>query len=377
MKLKFKASGREYFIFVLFCIVLLYFVSIAVLNIASFASDQMPHGFNPFPAFSPRYIVLTLMFFTLILVVIITSVSSLFLEREKGVGVTCGEKSDKGYSRWSTDKEMKTQLKHVKTSQANSEYAGVPLINNGEDMWVDDSEFHSLILGSTGSGKTQSMVLPTVKLLSKRGESMIVTDPKGEIYEQTANMLKSKGYNVVLLNFRDPQKGQAWNPLNLPYQLYINGNKDKSNELLSDLAMNILYDEKAQNQDPFWERTSADYFTGLALGLFEDASPEQININSINLISTVGEEKLGNTTYIKEYFGYKDPASPTYINVASTIMAPSDTKSSILSVFKQKISQFSSKENISEMLSHSDFEMKDIGRKKTAVFIVIQDEKKT
>ena len=58
-------------------------------------------------------------------------------------------------------------------------------------------------------------------------------------------------------------------------------------------------------------------------------------------------------------------------------MAPNETKSSILSVFKQKIKLFSSRENLSEMLSNSDFDMKDIGRKKTAVFIVVQDEKKT
>lgn len=377
MKLKFKATGRDYFIFTIFCIVLLYLVAIIVLNIASFASNQTFHGFNPFPAFSSKYILATIVGFIAILAFIITSVSSLFVERAKGIGISAEEKTDKGYSRWSTDKEMKKELELVKTRQEHSEYAGVPLINDGVNMWVDNSEFHSLIIGSTGSGKTQSMVLPTVKLLAKRGESMIVTDPKGEIYEKTAEMLRHKGYNVILLNFRDPQKGNSWNPLDLPYRLHQEGNKDKANELLDDLAMNILYDEKAQSQDPFWEKTSADYFTGLSLGLFEDADQSQINLNSINLMTTVGEEKLGNTTYIKEYFGYKDPASPAYVNVASTIMAPSDTKSSILSVFKQKIKLFSSRERLSEMLSHSDFDMKDIGRKKTAVFIVIQDEKKT
>ena len=232
-------------------------------------------------------------------------------------------------------------------------------------------------MGSTGAGKTQTMVQPMVRILAKKGESMIITDPKGEIYENNAEMLREKGYNIVLLNFRDPQKGSAWNPLGLPYQLYKSGNKDKANELLDDLAMNILYDDKAQSQDPFWEKTSADYFTGLALALFEDAKEEEINLNTINLMTTVGEEKIGNTTYIKEYFNYKDKASPAYINVSSTIMAPSDTKSSILSVFKQKIKLFSSRENLSEMLSHSDFDLKDIGRKKTAVFLVIQDEKKT
>ena len=94
-------------------------------------------------------------------------------------------------------------------------------------------------------------------------------------------------------------------------------------------------------------------------------------------MTTVGEEKIAGTTYIKEYFSYKDPAGPAYVNASSTLMAPSDTKGSILSVFKQKIKLFASRENMSEMLSHSDFNMDDIGRQKTAVFIVVQDEKKT
>ena len=161
----------------------------------------------------------------------------------------------------------------------------------------------------------------------------------------------------------------------MPYSLYKEGKKDKATELLDDLAKNILYDEANKNGDPFWENTSADYFAGLCLALFDDAREEQINLNTINLMTTVGENKLGGTTYMKEYFSDKDQGSPAYINVASTLMAPSETKGSILSVFKQKIKLFSSKENLSEMLSHTDFDMKDIGRKKTAVFIIIHDEK--
>ena len=272
---------------------------------------------------------------------------------------------------------MKQHLKKVDPKLETSDVAGIPLINNGKEIWVDAGEWHNLVIGSTASGKTESIVQPMVKTLAKAGESMIITDPKGEIYERNENELREKGYNIVLLNFRNPQNGNCWNPLTLPYSLYKAGNIDKATELLDDLAKNILYDESSKGQDPFWENTSADYFTGLSLALFEDAKEEQINLNTINLMTTVGEEKIGGTTIMKEYFSDKDQSSPAYINVASTLMAPADTKGSILSVFKQKIKIFSSKQNLSEMLSHSDFEMADIGRKKTAVFIIIHDEKKT
>ena len=336
MKLKFRADAQDVLIFVLFAIFLLYVVAIGVLNIPVLLNEGHFYGLNPFPAFGPQYLFTTLLFYILFLGGIFATVSSYFFEREEGFGFTTNKK-DKGYSRWAKEKEMKKELKYVNPSDPNSSVAGVPLILKDNEIWVDDGEYHNLVIGATGSGKTQTVIFPTVELLAKHKESMIITDPKGEIYEATANMLKDKGYNILLLNFRDPQQGNAWNPLSLPYNMYKSGNQDKAIELLDDLAANILYEENSGNADPFWEKTSADYFSGLSLGMFEDAKPEEVNINTISLMTTVGEEKCGGSTYAKEYFSFKDPASPAYVNASGTIMAPNETKGSIIAVFKQKI----------------------------------------
>lgn len=376
MKLKFRADSEDILIFVVFAIFLLYLVSLGVVNLSSLATNGYLSGLNPILAFSTEYITATITFYLLALLGLIISVSSRFFEMEKGFGFTT-EKKDKGYSRWAKEKEIKEELEQISIIQNRSNAAGVPLILNDKEMWVDNSEYHSLVIGATGSGKTQTVIFPTVYGLAKARESMVITDPKGEIYEKTSNMLRDKGYQILLLNFRDPQNGNAWNPMTLPYKMYKAGLQDKAIELLDDLALNILYDDSNKNADPFWEKTSADYFSGLALGLFEDAKEEEININSINLMSTVGEDKFGGSTYIKEYFNGKDPASAASINAAGTITAPSETKGSILSVFRQKVKLFASRENLSEMLSHSDIDLESIGEKPTAVFIVIQDEKKT
>lgn len=376
MKLKFTADPEDWLIFGIFAIFLLYVVCITVLNLSSLAVDGYLAGLNPFPAFGPKYITATLVFYFIALVALIASCKSYFFDREDGLGVSSSKKT-KGYSRWAKDKEMKKELVKVLPTDYTSDAAGVPLINNGKEIWVDNGEYHTLVIGATGSGKTQATIFPTVKTLMKKGESMVITDPKGEIYEETGEELKERGYNIILLNFRNPQKGNSWNPLTLPYNLYKNGNQDKAIELLDDLALNILYDESNTNADPFWEKTSADYFSGLALGMFEDATEDKININSISLSTTVGEEKFGGSNYAKEYFSAKDPTSAAYINASSTILSPNETRGSIIAVFKQKIKLFASRENLSEMLSRSDFDVADIGKQKTAVFIIIQDEKKT
>ncbi|MBE6139138.1 MAG: DUF87 domain-containing protein [Firmicutes bacterium] len=380
MKLRFRADAKDIVIFLIFAVAWLFVVSLAVANVSAFLNGET-FTINFLLGFTGSNIAATLIFFLAGIIAAFAGVKSVFFEKEDatGIGLSIGKKKEKNYARWAKDSEIEKGLdvKAVDPLSPKADAAGIPLKMTPKKVWVDNGGYHNLVIGSTGAGKTQTTVLPMVNLLAKHDESMIITDPKGEIYENTSNYLKSLGYNIVLLNFRDPQQGNAWNPMYLPYSLYKNGNIDKSVELLEDLAANILKDPSAKGQDPFWENTSADYFAGLACSLFEDAKEEEINLNSINLMTTVGEEKLANTTYVKDYFSYKDPASTAYTKASSTLMAPSETKGSILSVFKQRVQLFASRANLSEMLANNDFDMRDIGRKKTAVFIVIQDEKTT
>ena len=312
---------------------------------------------------------------------IFTSVSSYIFKKDKdgGFGIILKKKSSDGYSSWAKDKDIKEQsgIEKVDPLADTLDAAGIPLINNGKEMWVDNGEYHNLVIGSTGSGKTQTVVKPMVNLLAKKGESMIITDPKGEIYKYSASYLKEKGYKIIVLNFREPNRGNSWNPLTLPFKYYRAGNPDKAIELLNDVALNILYDPSNKNESDFWEKSAADYFSGLALGLFQDGKEEEVNLNSINVMSTVGEERYATSNYIKEYFGMKGEKSNAYMFASSTINAPNDTKGGLLATFRQKIRNFSTGEALSEMLSYSDFDMKDIGNGKTAVFMIIHDEKKT
>ena len=364
--------------FAVFAGFLLYLCAIITTNVSYFGKTGAFYGLNPIPGLT-EFFGATFLLFIIFIILIFTSVSSYVFERKKGIGIEVKDKEEKGYSRWAKDREMKSDKGVVEVSPTATELdaAGIPLVNDGKRLWVDNGEYHNLVIGSTGSGKSQTVVEPMVELLIKHGESMIITDPKGELYAAASDYMRERGYNVVVLNFREPQRGNSWNPLTLPYQYYKDGNVDKSTELLDDVASNILYDPNNKSGDPFWEKSAADYFSGICLGLFEDATPEQINLNSINYMSTMGEEKLGANTYIKEYFTLKGESSSAYISASNTFNAPTDTKGSILSVFRQKIKQFSTRENLSEMLSYSDFDMRNIGKEKTAVFIVIHDEKTT
>ena len=380
MKLKFRADKKDIVIFLIFCVVLLYLIAIAVLNLNSFATEGEFRGLNPFPAFSKEFILPTLVFYILSLVAIIAGCSSLFFDREEGFGITTEKKTkNDGYSKLMSESDMKKDygVKKVHLKDDSYDAGGIPIINNGKDAWVDDSgQPHALIMGASGSGKTQAFMFPLIRILGRHGESMIVTDPKGELYEKCGELLKEKGYKIILLNFRDPKEGAAWNPFSYPYRVYKEGNADKANELLQDLANNILIDPN-NKAEPFWEQTASNFFTGLSLGLFDDATEEEININSINMMAEVGEDRIGASNYIKEYFKSKGELSPAYIAAASCINAPNETRGGIMSTFRTKTRIFSSQEALSEMLSYSDFDIRDIGKEKTAVFLKVHDEKTT
>ncbi|HBA37267.1 MAG TPA: hypothetical protein DCY94_00960, partial [Firmicutes bacterium] len=245
MKLKIRVKKKDFLLFLAICGALLIGCAILAINFISLSEDGSLAGLNIFAHFNGKTLGLTLFLFIISLIVIFMSVSSTIFDFEKGwFGLDFGEKEEKGYNRWTTEKEMKEAfgIKKVPVNLPDSDAGGVVLVNDGKNMWVDDGEYHTLIIGQSGSGKTTALVDPQVYSLCKHGESMVITDPKGEIYRRHANRLKAKGYKLVVINFRDPKEGNAWNPLTIPYRMYKQGKSDKAKELLEDISQNILID---------------------------------------------------------------------------------------------------------------------------------------
>ena len=106
-------------------------------------------------------------------------------------------------TRWATIDEIRNSGTHINLSDDEYVTAGLPLISDGKEAYVDHKDTHSLIFGATGSKKTRLFCMPMINMFAKAGESFIVTDPKGELYAKTSGLVKSKGYKTVVLNFRN------------------------------------------------------------------------------------------------------------------------------------------------------------------------------
>lgn len=272
------------------------------------------------------------------------------------------------YARWSTQDEMKKYLKGVnlKTGVVKS---GLPIMYDDEYLYIDSRESHSLIVGATGCGKTQSVTLPMIKLGMMAGENLFINDINGELYNLTADKLTKEGYKVIVVNFDNANLGNSWNPLSFPYKLYKSGDKDRALELIEDLGYYIFTDRN-DTSDPFWVNSTIDYFTGLTLYLFENAKEEEINLNSIHTMSNSINSSNGKLSYADIFMSKLDRSSNIYFNLSGTLLAPTETRGSIVSVFNQKIKKYIVRESLCNMMSTSDFDITSIGKEKTALFIV-------
>ena len=97
-----------------------------------------------------------------------------------------------------------------------------------------------MLIAATRSGKSRKIFLPSIWSLAKSGESMVIGDPKGELYIASKERLEKEGYKVIALNFREPAKGNQWNMLYMAVRAVQEGNIPKAVECAWDIATTII-----------------------------------------------------------------------------------------------------------------------------------------
>ena len=170
-------------------------------------------------------------------------------------------------------------------------------------------------------------------------------------------------------------------------------NYSEAQELISDIAMRLCHEEDAR--DPFWSSSATTILEGYINFLLEEQTKdeneklhflpdEMINMRSVKMLHELGRNKSDIAKNAKcssnlEYYlkHYRKPTDMSFMKLNEFINAPENTRGSISAVFADKIKYFLTNEDILRMTSVSDFDLKQLGEKKTAIFIAIHDEKGT
>lgn len=280
-----------------------------------------------------------------------------------------------GSSRWATKKEIDKEFK-VWNIGSELKSGGIPITNLDGKFYYSDTFDHTLIIGSTGSGKTICEIMPLIFNLGYAGESMVINDTKGELYAHTYEFLKKRKYKIKVINLRDALCSDGWNPLHLPYKYYKEKNIDLAGDLIENFAKSLT--KNLSSKDMYWEKSATAVLTALCYAIIEDApSEEQAHLYSIyNLLVEHGAKNIDRFNSLDLYFQQKPMGSLSKMSYATGSFAKGETRATLFSVLATVIKMFSDT-GIANLTSRTDFELDDIGKEKTAVFLIIPDEKES
>lgn len=278
---------------------------------------------------------------------------------------------------------------------------------------------HTLVIGTTGSGKTTTFVNPTVQILSesKTKPSMLITDPKGELYQLHAKKLKMRGYTVKVLDLRNPYNSVRWNPLERAYlnyqrmlqledevivdekkgtytfdgkEYYNPKAKDTAIQVkkqqLNDLVYEDLHDittvlcPVTNKNEPMWESGARNFVLAIALAMLEDSAnaefgmtKEKYNFYSLMKVATNTDDECSE---MLNYFRGRSPLSKA-VSLSKQVLDSSDkTRGSYLSSTFDKISMFADL-SLCALTSENEIEFGEMGEQPIALFLQIPDEKET
>ena len=370
------------------------------------------------------------------------------LEKEGGgfLGSLFGGGGGKGvqqfYSnRWMGKDEMNRLYIYSRLSQISAckkTGALVRFEQIGQEIQVNmvSKDYHTIVLGTTGSGKTHGYVLPYVYTLGHSGQkpNMVVTDPKGEIYGFMAETLRKQGYDVQVFNLSEPTKSSRWNPFedswnkfqrahNLDKELKKHVGKDpKASGLriispqygnewyefnkiafpefeMADMEkktmkQRLLSEVEAEmkdisaaicpienERDPSWEMGARDMIHGTALAMLEDSLIPELGMtkakfnfyNIFKILSLRDNDPNASYATIKNYFEGRNKLSAAYQLASTVVTNAENTMKNFFGTITGKLSMFADK-GICYITSGTEMDFTNFVKKPVAFFLIIPDQ---
>lgn len=276
-----------------------------------------------------------------------------------------------GSARWATDQELK---KYLKTSGPGTIIGkskdNQPYILPVENKFEYQRNQNISIFGTTGSGKSHSFVRPNIL---QADTSYIITDPKQELYNSMSGYLRNKGYDVYKFNLVNMQDSNHWNPLMKKAGIHDFSVHDAV--MMSTSIIKNTHDPTEKKGDKFWDDTQIALMTALILyatKYFDPNHPDpekRYEPTFADILRFATHRPASALDYDFAHIPKTDPAYSSYMVYKQ---ANENVRTSIMISFGVTLQLFTSK-NLANLTSRSDFDLSDLGRKKTAIFVVISD----
>ena len=218
------------------------------------------------------------------------------------------------------------------------------------------------IYGASGSMKTRAFCVNRILQSAARGESLVITDPKSELYEKTSEYLRSQGYEVKVFNLVAPEASDSWNCL-----CEIEGE-----ELMAQLFCDVIIKNTGSERgDHFWDSAEMNLLKALVLYVERGFKPEEKNIGEVyNLLTLCSENKLNN---LFDEIPSTHPAKAPY---AIFKQASETVRSGVIIGLGSRLQVFQNQQ-IRNITAYDEIDLELPGKKPCAYYCITSDQDST
>lgn len=268
-----------------------------------------------------------------------------------------------GTSGWMTYQEMKTVLELVPNVH---KYRGTILgLQDGKAVCVPENTMlnkNLAVYGASGSKKTRAFCMNRILQGVARNESLIISDPKSELYEKSSDYLRSKGYVVKVFNLVQPENSDSWNCLA----------EVEGQELMAQLFVDVIIKNTSGTKgDHFWDSAEMNLLKALVLYVDQNHKQGKKNMGEVyRLLTLRGENALNNL-----FSGLRNshPAKAPY---ALFQQASETVRSGVIIGLGSRLQVFQS-ELIKKITATDEIDLELPGKKPCAYFLVTSDQDST
>ncbi|SQB10186.1 plasmid transfer factor TraK [Enterocloster clostridioformis] len=285
-------------------------------------------------------------------------------EYDEDRNFTYSAKGTYGTSGWMSQKEMAGVLELVPDLH---KYRGIVLgmLDRKAVCVPEKTRLNSnlAVYGASGSMKTRSFCMNRILQGVSRGESLVICDPKSELYEKSSEYLRDKGYTVRVFNLVNPENSDSWNCLS----------EVEGQELMAQLFVDVIIKNTTGGGkgDHFWDSAEMNLLKALVLYVDKGYPPENRNMGQVYQLITLNSETALNSLF--EVLPINHPAKAPY----SLFKQASDSvRSGVIIGLGSRLQVFQS-ELIKKITARDEIDLELLGQKPCAYFLVTSDQDST
>lgn len=241
-----------------------------------------------------------------------------------------------------------------------------------EDVYKHNRNYNTIIVGGPGSRKTTGFVYPN---LLEASANYIVLDPKGEVSRKTALFLKNKGYNVKILNLKNPERSWKYNPF-----AYIReNNADDDIQKIVAAIYKATTAPNSQTLDPFWDEAGKMLLSALMYLLYYFGTEEEKNFPTVMDLIRAGRIENSEDDTISspldilfKSIGTRYPDHICYKLFLDSTSGAGKTQQSVHMCLLSRLQKFEIY-SVVDMMSGDELELEKLASEPTVLYCVIPD----